>query len=196
MSEVRAPMAGMNGDAGLSGVSIIVPTRDRVSKPRCLEHVSAIRSDAPWELIVVDNGSSDETQYAGIFRDPTIGFAGGRILPYVRMENERDGRTLAPMESEVEIRDPAGQLVPCGIVQGGNMALRPASPDGGRRLRRADGAGHAFSGRGLGDRDPGRCRGLGRRLFPGPCRLARSSPHLGRSKEPPSLLSSGWAQCM
>jgi glycosyltransferase involved in cell wall biosynthesis len=181
MSELRAQIAGMNGDAGLPGVSIIVPTRNRVSKlARCLEHISAIRGDTPWELIVVDNGSSDETpqflddfanrspiplkvvkepaaggmrsrnagaeaargevlifidndcypqpdivdQYAGIFRDRGIGFAGGRILPYVRMENERDGRTLALMESEVEIRYPAGQLVPCGIIQGGNMALR------------------------------------------------------------------------
>jgi glycosyltransferase involved in cell wall biosynthesis len=62
MSELRAQIAGMNGDAGLPGVSIIVPTRNRVSKlARCLEHISAIRGDTPWELIVVDNGSSDET---------------------------------------------------------------------------------------------------------------------------------------
>ena len=181
MSERRAHRAGMNGDAGVPAVSIIVPTRNRVSKlARCLEHVRAIRRDTPWELIVVDNGSSDETpqflddlarrsslpmravtepaaggmrsrnagaaaargeilifidndcypqpdivdQYVGIFRDQTIGFAGGRILPYVRTENERDGRTLALMESEVEIRYPAGQMVPSGIIQGGNMAVR------------------------------------------------------------------------
>lgn len=181
MSEPRAHRAGMNGDASFAGVSIIVPTRNRVSKlARCLEHISAIRSDTPWELIVVDNGSTDETlrflddfargspmpmraveepaaggmrsrnagaeaargetlifvdddcyprpdivdQYVGIFQDPTIGFAGGRILPYERIENESGRRTLALMESEVEIRYPAGQLVPCGIIQGGNMALR------------------------------------------------------------------------
>src|SRR5260370_35757423 len=181
MSELRAEIAGMNGDAGLPGVSIIVATRNRVSKlARCLEHVSAIRSDTPWELVVVDNGSSDETpqflddfanrspmllkvvkepaaggmrsrnagaeaargevlifidndcypqpdivdQYVGIFRDRTIGFAGGRILPYVQMENERDGRTLALMESEVEIGYPTGQPEPCGVIHDANMACR------------------------------------------------------------------------
>ncbi|MGH7125755.1 MAG: glycosyltransferase family 2 protein, partial [Stellaceae bacterium] len=171
--------AGIGKEAGTPTVSIIVPTRNRVSKlARCLEYVSAIRSGTPWELIVVDNGSTDETprflesfgrqppmpfsavrepeaggmrtrnagaeaargevlifidndcypasdivgQYVAIFQDPAIGFAGGRILPYERGTDESAERTLALMESEAAIRYPAGQPVPSGILQGGNMA--------------------------------------------------------------------------
>jgi cellulose synthase/poly-beta-1,6-N-acetylglucosamine synthase-like glycosyltransferase len=172
---------GANRDTATPFVSIIVPTRNRVNKlARCLEYVGAIRSGTPWETIVVDNGSTDETsrfleafaheppmpfravrepaaggmrsrnagaecsrgevlifidndcypasdivdQYAAIFRDPAIGFAGGRILPYERATDESAERTLALMESEIEIQYPAGQPVPCGILQGGNMAVR------------------------------------------------------------------------
>jgi glycosyltransferase involved in cell wall biosynthesis len=178
----------MNGDAGVPVVSIIVSTCNRVSKlARCLEHVSAIRSDTPWELIVVDNDSADETprflddfarhspmlikvveepaaggrrsrnagaeaargdilifvdndcysqpdivdRYVGIFQDPTIGFAGGRILPYERIKNERDGRTLALMESEVTIRYPAGAV---RYHTGRQHGAAPAGPDGRRWL--------------------------------------------------------------
>ena len=174
----------MNSVPGAPLVSIVVCTQNRVSKlARCLEHIGNIRSDIDWELIVVDNGSTDETprflddavrrfprpaqvvlepapggtrsrnagsaaargeilifldndcypepdivdQYAGIFEDPTVGFAGGRILQY-RSGEEGDGgendKTLAVMESEVEIRYAPGRPVPSGIFQGGNMALR------------------------------------------------------------------------
>jgi glycosyltransferase involved in cell wall biosynthesis len=53
---------GAPGDSGAVRVSIIVPTRNRAGKlARCLEHVVAIHSQESWELIVVDNGSTDET---------------------------------------------------------------------------------------------------------------------------------------
>jgi glycosyltransferase involved in cell wall biosynthesis len=43
-------------------VSIVVCTRDRASRlPACLRAIAAIESSRPWELIVVDNGSSDGT---------------------------------------------------------------------------------------------------------------------------------------
>ncbi len=181
MSETLSRAVDMNDQGGTPFVSIIVPTRNRLSKlARCLEHVGAIRSDVPWELIVVDNGSTDETpqflesfarrspmafravrepaaggmrsrnagveaargevlifidndcypepgiveHYAAIFRNPDIGFAGGRILPYERTTSQSAEKTLALMESDLEIDYPAGRPVPCGILQGGNMAIR------------------------------------------------------------------------
>ena len=62
MSQLGNLAAGINGNSGAPLVSIIIPTRNRVSSlARCLDHVSAIRSNKNWELIVVDNGSTDET---------------------------------------------------------------------------------------------------------------------------------------
>ena len=62
MSELRTPVAATTGDADTPRVSIVVPTRNRSSKLAiCLEHIGSIRSAAGWELIVVDNGSTDET---------------------------------------------------------------------------------------------------------------------------------------
>jgi glycosyltransferase involved in cell wall biosynthesis len=44
-------------------VSVVVCTRDRARRLRpCLEAIAAIESARPWELVVVDNGSSDDTQ--------------------------------------------------------------------------------------------------------------------------------------
>ena len=43
-------------------ISLIISTRDRCQQlVRCLESVRNITFDRPWELIVVDNGSVDET---------------------------------------------------------------------------------------------------------------------------------------
>jgi glycosyltransferase involved in cell wall biosynthesis len=43
-------------------VSLIICTRDRCQQlARCLESVRRIAFDRPWELIIVDNGSTDET---------------------------------------------------------------------------------------------------------------------------------------
>jgi len=43
-------------------VSLIICTRDRCQQlARCLESVRLITFDRPWELIIVDNGSTDET---------------------------------------------------------------------------------------------------------------------------------------
>lgn len=44
-------------------ISLIICTRNRAGPlARCLEAVAAIEHDGPWELIVVDNGSTDETR--------------------------------------------------------------------------------------------------------------------------------------
>jgi len=176
MSQSRTSVAAVTGDAGAPRVSIIVPTLNRVGKLACcLEHIAANRSDAPWELIVVDNGSTDATlqflddfarrspiamrvvrepvrggartrnagariargeililvdddcyvwpdivdQYCGIFEDPAIGFAGGRILLH-----DCTDYPLTINESEVELRFPPARPIPCGVVQSGNMAVR------------------------------------------------------------------------
>jgi len=171
--QVAAPVS--RGEA-IPRVSIVIPTRNRAAQlSRCLRHVSSIRSDTPWELIVVDNASTDDTagvlsefarnapfhvgvvdepvvggartrnsgakvargeilifvdddcyvrpdiveQYLRIFEDPTIGFAGGRILLH-----DPTDYPLTINESEVAVRFPAARPVPCGIVQSANMAIR------------------------------------------------------------------------
>lgn len=43
-------------------VSIVIPTRNRASRlPACLAAVARINSNLPWELVIVDNGSTDAT---------------------------------------------------------------------------------------------------------------------------------------
>ncbi len=43
-------------------VSLIVCTRNRAhALGRCLKHIAEIRADFPWEVIIVDNGSTDGT---------------------------------------------------------------------------------------------------------------------------------------
>jgi GT2 family glycosyltransferase len=173
--EEQAITPGCRGDA-IPDVSMVIPTRNRADQlSRCLQYVRLIQSDRPWELIIVDNGSTDHTvdvvsefarnvpfqvrvvhepvvggartrnsgakvargkilifidddcyvrpdiveQYRKIFEDPTIGFAGGRILLH-----DRTDYPLTINESEVGIRFPAARPVPCGTVQGANMAMR------------------------------------------------------------------------
>lgn len=44
-------------------LSLVVCTRDRASRlASCLEAIGRIESSSPWELVVVDNGSQDETR--------------------------------------------------------------------------------------------------------------------------------------
>jgi glycosyltransferase involved in cell wall biosynthesis len=45
-----------------TSVSLIIATRDRCHQlARCLQSVKSITFERPWELIIVDNGSTDET---------------------------------------------------------------------------------------------------------------------------------------
>lgn len=157
-------------------VSLIVTTRNRASKlANCLRAASSIKATVPWELIIVDNGSTDGTcelleafvreatvstgiievaragasrarnagikvaggevllfidddcyvrsdivdEYWKVFQDGALGFAGGRML----LHDPAD-YPLAINESCEESRFPAGRPIPCGIVQGGNLAIR------------------------------------------------------------------------
>ena len=157
-------------------ISMVISTRNRAGQlARCLQRVGMITSDTPWELIVVNNGSTDDTavvldefarrapfrvrivgepvaglsharnagtrvargeivvfsdddcyvrpdfvdQYRKIFDDQSLGFAGGRILLH-----DRTDYPLTIIESDEERRFPAGRPVPCGILQGANMAMR------------------------------------------------------------------------
>ena len=44
-------------------VSLVISTRNRASKlAACLETLTQLQSPFPWELIVVDNGSTDDTR--------------------------------------------------------------------------------------------------------------------------------------
>jgi glycosyltransferase involved in cell wall biosynthesis len=158
-------------------ISIVVPTYNRRRKLEiCLGHIRAIECELPWELIVVDNGSTDGTaacleefakrsgiftrvvrephaggartrntgarlargdllvfidddcyaqrdildQYWRIFQnDPSLGFAGGRVQLY-----DRAAFRLGVTDSDEPVYFPAGTPVPCGIFQGGNLAIR------------------------------------------------------------------------
>src|SRR5579872_1042990 len=157
-------------------VSLVISTRNRAAQlARCLDHVRLIRSKSDWELVVVNNGSSDDTaavlaefersapfpmrivnepvaglsnarnaglrvargevvvftdddcyvrpdfvdQYREIFDNQTFGFAGGRILLH-----DRTDYPVTMIESESEQRFGLGRPVPCGILQGANMAMR------------------------------------------------------------------------
>jgi len=45
------------------GLSLVICTRNRARQlETCLEHVSRVSSDTVWELVVVDNGSTDGTR--------------------------------------------------------------------------------------------------------------------------------------
>lgn len=165
-----------NGRDTVPYVSIVISTRNRAAQlSRCLKHVSEIRGHTPWELVVVNNGSTDNTadvldefarqlpvpvrvvsepaaglsrarnagvkaargeivvftdddcyvrpdfvdQYRKVFDDDAVGFAGGRILLH-----DRTDYPLTIIESDEERWFPSGRPVPCGIVQGANMAVR------------------------------------------------------------------------
>jgi glycosyltransferase involved in cell wall biosynthesis len=157
-------------------ISLIISTRDRSdSLAGCLERARRLSyPQGGWELVVVDNGSTDGTaalleslrpavdglilvnepkpglaraRNAGVaastgeflaftdddcyvspdflvrveerFSDPSIGFAGGRIL----LHDESDARIgITGMEEALLI--PPGSLVPPGVIQGANFAVR------------------------------------------------------------------------
>ncbi len=55
-------------DNPVMDLSLIISTRDRCHQlVRCLDYIRQIKSDRLWELIIVDNGSTDET--AAVVRD-------------------------------------------------------------------------------------------------------------------------------
>jgi glycosyltransferase involved in cell wall biosynthesis len=72
-------------------VSLILSTRDRAAfLPPCLDSLEAIRTSSDWELIIVDNGSTDDTWFVlqgfvrrtrlkvKLLREPTPGLAHAR----------------------------------------------------------------------------------------------------------------------
>jgi glycosyltransferase involved in cell wall biosynthesis len=177
MTDAEQELSAQSNDSGTAPyVSLVVSTRNRASQlERCLEHIAAIETEMPWELVVVNNGSSDDTaevlarfarrtplairivtepvsglsrarnagiraargevlvftdddcyvspdfvdQYRKVFENEAIGFAGGRILLH-----DRSDYPLTMIESEQEQRFSRGRPVPCGILQGANMAVR------------------------------------------------------------------------
>jgi glycosyltransferase involved in cell wall biosynthesis len=175
-SQDQAGASSQGGGGHAVLISVIISTRNRAAQlSRCLHHVGLIRTDTPWELVVVDNGSTDGTadvlgefarrgrsplrivsepvegltharnaglraargeivvftdddcyvrpdfidEYRKVFDDPALGFAGGRILLH-----DSTDYPLTIIESDAERIFPLGRPVPCGIVQGANMAIR------------------------------------------------------------------------
>ena len=77
--EVDAPSFEM--DHALPEIALCICTRNRAaSLTRCLEHVASLETDRPWELVVVDNGSTDDT--------PAVLEAFGARLPQLRVVHE------------------------------------------------------------------------------------------------------------
>jgi glycosyltransferase involved in cell wall biosynthesis len=162
--------------AGPVEISIVVCTRDRAEQLRaCLEHLARLEFDGGWELVVVDNGSTDATPMVvaelasrapfpvvslreerggqsnarntgplrargGIvaftdddcypdagylvalreaFRDPGVGWVGGRVL----LHDPTDASVTVRTETEAELF-PARSFLRPGSVHGANMAFR------------------------------------------------------------------------
>ncbi|MGH9810093.1 MAG: glycosyltransferase, partial [Terriglobia bacterium] len=64
MMVVRDQLDEFDGGGGeaVPDISIVISTRNRAPQlARCLQHVSMIRGRTPWELVVVNNGSTDDT---------------------------------------------------------------------------------------------------------------------------------------
>jgi glycosyltransferase involved in cell wall biosynthesis len=67
-----------------SAVSLLFCTRNRAEQLKsCLEHIARLISSCSWELVIVDNGSTDDTgrilsEYAAITPFPTVILYEGR----------------------------------------------------------------------------------------------------------------------
>jgi GT2 family glycosyltransferase len=160
----------------MTDISLVICTRNRAAQlKRCLTRVAAVRSSANWELVVVNNDSSDVTadvisdfaksasfpvvqtyepvpglgraHNAGlsvshgriiafidddcypasdyvenvlkVFKDPTIGFAGGRITLYAS-----DDYPITIKDSPAPQFFPPCSLIPAGELHGANMMFR------------------------------------------------------------------------
>jgi hypothetical protein len=161
--------------------SLVIPTRNRAAKlEKCLAAVAQIRTNADWEIVVVDNAATDETasvirrfsrevsmpvvaafeakpgsgrarnrgfsvargkiigftdddcypapdlidRTLDIFRDRTIGYAGGRI----KLFNPRDWPISIVDKAETRIIEPFSYIDgPDMKILGANMAFRRAA---------------------------------------------------------------------
>ena len=160
-----------------TALSLIISTRNRSDAlSRTLESLGKLRTRLTWELVIVDNGSTDNTQiilkdfvtkFAGqvqlvsepkrglanahnagcqvakspiclftdddcypsadyldavslcFTEDPSIGFVGGRILPW-----SEDDRKITIQESVHRIVFAPYSFIPTGVIQGANFACR------------------------------------------------------------------------
>ena len=157
-------------------VALLICTRNRAQQlKRCLDHIARLKASPPWELVVVDNGSTDGTgnvladfkfgasfpvtilhevrpgksvglnqalphlrgtivalidddcyvapdyidRVREIFKDPRIGFAGGRVELFDPTDVPLSTRTSMDREYL-----PARSFVPPGWILGANMMLR------------------------------------------------------------------------
>jgi len=84
-------------------ISLILSTKDRADQLKlCLDHIAQIHSRIPWELIVIDNGSTDHT--AGVLEI----FAASVSFSVIRLYEARRGRSYGLNEA---LRISNGEIV-------------------------------------------------------------------------------------
>ena len=146
---------------GVPGVSIIIPTRDRVGLLKtCIDSVESSDPGVEKEIIVVDNESSDEATRAYL-RELTM--RGIRVLAipgpfnYSRLNNAAveaaSSEFICLLNNDVEVVEPEwlsellGRLVDPGVGAVGAMLLWPNGivQHGGVVLGPYFGAAHAFN---------------------------------------------------
>src|SRR5580700_2082065 len=117
-------------------LSLLICTRNRAKQlAQTLQRVATIRTQLNWELIIVDNASTDTTvavveEFAAtchrsvqtIIQDPEVGFVGGRILLH-----DPTDRRITIQESLEPLSFPAGSFIRPGVIQGANIAYRRAA---------------------------------------------------------------------
>jgi len=142
-------------------VSIIIPARDRVGLlQRCIESIRAQTDYRPFEILIVDNGSTQEETFAFFSQAARANLARVLVMPgpfnYSRLNNraarQADGDILLFLNNDTEVDDPGWLTEMVSHVaraETGAVGARLWYPDGtlqhgGVVLGLGGIAGHAF----------------------------------------------------
>lgn len=110
-------------------ISLILCTRNRAAAlGRCLAAVAAIEFDGPWELVIVDNGSTDAT--AGVIREFAAAMTALRVVyvlqPVPGLSNARNAGVAAAAGDLILFTDD-DCYVEAGILDAVQAAFADAS---------------------------------------------------------------------